>query len=1090
MHAVAPGGIVATMEARTDVPRSGWLAWGRQEPLPLEMRAARMELARRAETLILVRNGFATAGFTWLLWDVLPRASLLAWLMCAMALFAGRIVSARRVVRSGQGLAGFVEREERSNAVKEVSAGALWIGLAFLCVIHAPQRLEFPYMLFILLTSQIYLGVPFERASAAELILAVAATLVPLAVLVVDPRAPPHGELFAIAVTYALTISAVSCVLQVRASRALSKRLQGLDALAELSRQSEVLKADARAKTSFIASFAHDLRQPLQAAILLSESLAARLSRTDAAAIAEATARCARSMADSITSVLEISRFDAGTLRPKPRPVSVQAILEAVLRQHAAQAGREGTRLEALRTAAVVHTDPELLSRVLDRFVQNALVFARGRRILIGCRRRGTGLRIHVVDNGPGIAREFHATVFNEFCHATAPGLPKAEGPGLGLAVARRIAMALGARVGMASVPGRGSNFHVEVPGEETCCGRAHARVGGLPRRAQLETVDAGFLMNNFGAAIGIFGTLIIAWLAARVLEPAALYLWLAYALATYTMRLVVGALYWRFSRTRYLPSALHYGQNALVYMILVVNNSLAVLGVYLALGPDEGLALCYLIFFFGFIRNGHPRWFVTQMLNSESVYRKPERYLVPLVLHAAIPLLLVVLVRPQAQYAIAALLAVTYVVVTVMIEPGIRAKIAGTLAARQRKLALMNSPGALRGGVETARRELDLQRAILNCANVARRRFVAAASHDFRQPAQAMAMNHAALQARVTDARARELLDKLDACVAAIGRQFDALAETAVEPERLPAQRMRDVCAEDVLARVRAQFVPQAQAMQARLSIRPCRRSVRTDPQLLERILANLVSNALRYGAGRGVVVGCRRRKDHVVFQVIDRGPGIDAARIPEIFREFHQLDPAAGTQGVGLGLAIVERTAQRLRHRLTIASALGGGGTIFSLEVPNGAPITAGAGAPAPGHMSAFAFRRALAIDDDPMGLDALARVLEDWGLVVLRATSAEGAQRAVAEAGVAPDIIVADHNLRGERTGIDAIRALRESNGPIPALLLSGGLPEEAHRQAEDLGCPVLPKPVSSRELNDAIRRLLETARNALQEGAEAA
>jgi CheY-like chemotaxis protein len=244
-----------------------------------------------------------------------------------------------------------------------------------------------------------------------------------------------------------------------------------------------------------------------------------------------------------------------------------------------------------------------------------------------------------------------------------------------------------------------------------------------------------------------------------------------------------------------------------------------------------------------------------------------------------------------------------------------------------------------------------------------------------------------------------------------------------------------------------------------------------------LERILGNFVSNAIRYTRRGGIVVLCRRRGEALRIEVLDSGPGIPADRLESIFSEFVRLEPARDEekQGLGLGLAIVERLARLLGHPIEVHSIVGRGSR-FSITVPVASASEiepAASNRAAPPHQPADG-RLIILVDDDRSVREGMGGLLSSWGYQVIEAPSAEEALAVLGHGQDIPALVICDYELADGKTGIDCIFALRSSCGrSIPAFLISGGSGVEG-RQA---GIEVLQKPLTPAALRNALQRHLK-------------
>jgi len=233
--------------------------------------------------------------------------------------------------------------------------------------------------------------------------------------------------------------------------------------LESLTAQKDALDEANRAKTQFLAAASHDLRQPMQAITLLVESLQERAREPQTQAIVESIRASVSTMARLLNAILDISRFDAGTVRPERSHFALAPVLERVRHIHAQAAADKGLAIRIARTRAVVETDPVLLYRILGNLVANAVRYTERGGVLIGCRPRTHDVVIEVWDTGPGIAEGKQREIFREFVQLGNPHRDREQGLGLGLAIVERTARLLGHRVALRSRPGRGSVFSLTV---------------------------------------------------------------------------------------------------------------------------------------------------------------------------------------------------------------------------------------------------------------------------------------------------------------------------------------------------------------------------------------------------------------------------------------------------------------------------------------------------------------------------------------------------------------------------------------------------------------------------------------------------
>jgi CheY-like chemotaxis protein/two-component sensor histidine kinase len=348
------------------------------------------------------------------------------------------------------------------------------------------------------------------------------------------------------------------------------------------------------------------------------------------------------------------------------------------------------------------------------------------------------------------------------------------------------------------------------------------------------------------------------------------------------------------------------------------------------------------------------------------------------------------------------------------------------------------------------------------------------------------MGLFAAALSERVHDAHVRNLVGSINASVEALERLFSALMDISKLDAGAVSPRRAQFPLATLFERIARDFTPVAAAKGLRLAVVPTRLWVDSDPVLLERILANLVSNAVRYTARGGGVMGVRRRGACVSIEVWDSGVGIPAAERDRVFEEFYQIDTSSrsGSEGMGLGLAIIRRLAALLAHPVRIDSEPGRGSR-FSVEVPRAIPalsMVAGASLP-PGHAPALVGAKVAVIDDETIVVEAMRALFAAWGAEVFGATSAPEMLSALADAGTCPDLLIADYRLTRNELGTDAIAGLRSELGPsLPALLISGDSSTATLSALRSSGLEFLLKPVLPEELKRVSARLLAVAREA--------
>jgi signal transduction histidine kinase/CheY-like chemotaxis protein len=359
--------------------------------------------------------------------------------------------------------------------------------------------------------------------------------------------------------------------------------------------------------------------------------------------------------------------------------------------------------------------------------------------------------------------------------------------------------------------------------------------------------------------------------------------------------------------------------------------------------------------------------------------------------------------------------------------------------------------------------------------ANQAKTRFLAAASHDLRQPMHALALTVGELRETARSPELAALARRIDRSVDALEDLLDALLDIskldagAVQPER------RAFPLQPLLERLADEFAPAAEAKGLRFRVARTSLWTESDPTLLGRCLLNLVANAVRYTRAGGIAVGCRRRGGEAEIVVADSGIGIAAADRARIFEEFFQAGSPQRdrAQGLGLGLAIVERIARLLGHAVTVKSQPGRG-SAFGVRVPVVPPRPEAPGPAAVGTAIELAGLRVLVVDDEPDVRASLGGLLERWGCSV--ETAASGAE-AITAGRAAPDFALCDLRLGADESGFDVLDQLKARWGPrLHGIIVTADATPEGIAEAQARGYPLLHKPVRPAKLRALVEQLV--------------
>lgn len=368
--------------------------------------------------------------------------------------------------------------------------------------------------------------------------------------------------------------------------------------------------------------------------------------------------------------------------------------------------------------------------------------------------------------------------------------------------------------------------------------------------------------------------------------------------------------------------------------------------------------------------------------------------------------------------------------------------------------------------------------------SSASKSRFLAAASHDLRQPMQALAMFVEVLAGRDHDPGSREIIEKIHASSKALEVLLNSLLDISKLEADLVVPAFRRFIVSDLTSRLAEEIRPMAERKGIELVHIPSSLRIRSDPGLLDRILRNFLTNAVAYTDKGRILFGCRRRGRELRIEVWDTGSGIPESQKELIFEEFYKIQDqdVNRREGLGLGLAIVERLAKLLDIRIELDSKVGKG-AVFGVRVPiietkqkDRVTPAADVEALSPGAL-------VVGIDDDPQVRDALNLLLESWGFEAVTAASEQEAVNQLYHAQRSPDLVIADYQLQQGGTGSHAINAIRRRWGPeIPGLLLTGATDPEGLAKASASGFPVVQKPILPENLKTVVAEQMEPSAKA--------
>ena len=568
-----------------------------------------------------------------------------------------------------------------------------------------------------------------------------------------------------------------------------------------------------------------------------------------------------------------------------------------------------------------------------------------------------------------------------------------------------------------------------------------------------LESIQIQTLINNSPAFIlaSVFSAIMLVVVYWKQHDHGQLLGWL---IAILLVNAVRNFLVWRFHRQR-----LHEENTLLWWRWFSVPSLLSVsiwgLGAYVFYIPDSGSYQA-----FGII--------VPLALAAGSlVFLSIVRWLfVSSFLLITLPLLLRVFLQGDFVHLIIGLMILVYIAIFVIFGYRMNRMLIESLRLRFENLELVQ--------------RLTEEKESAEMANVAKSKFLAAASHDLRQPLHALSLLSSALCDRIRYPEVKHIVDKIMLAVSALENLFNALLDISKLDSGVLKPNLASFQLREIFDKIENDYRPEADRKGLEFVVDSCSEVVvYSDDILLERVIRNFVSNALRYTDRGRVRLSCQPGNGGVVIAVQDTGIGIQGDKLQAIFDEYVQIgNPERDREkGLGLGLAIVARISQLLDHRIQVDSVPGQGST-FSVEVPLGRKQDI----PRPEMeiMRTPALEledlRVLIIDDERSNLDALEALLRGWKCEVIAAESGEEACERIREQGSAPDCILTDYRLRDNKTGLDAIRAVTEIVGhPVPAVLITGDVAiKKLHEEGAD-AYRLMHKPVQPARLRALLKHI---------------
>ena len=364
--------------------------------------------------------------------------------------------------------------------------------------------------------------------------------------------------------------------------------------------------------------------------------------------------------------------------------------------------------------------------------------------------------------------------------------------------------------------------------------------------------------------------------------------------------------------------------------------------------------------------------------------------------------------------------------------------------------------------------------------ANKAKSLFLASASHDLRQPLNAMQMYIAALQSKVKDKEILRIIEDINSVSISTARLLNALLDVSELEVGAIKPRFESFSVNNMLISIFQSFLPLAKDKGLNFRVVPSSLYVRSDPALLERILGNFMSNAIRYTNKGSVLIGCRKRGDKVVIEVWDTGCGISDDQMSLIYEDFYQIENKERDRGkgLGLGLALAKRLSESLEHKIVSKSTFGSG-SCFSVLVNIGEKTVDENQDESFMNIMNLSGANILLVEDDMDVLKATKQLLESWGCKVKTARNKDEVMNLIKENPYDnPDIILADNRLPGDASGIDISYLIQEKlQASIPCVIMTGDVERNHVQSIIDQGFPVLLKPIQPAKFRAMLSHLIQ-------------
>ncbi|MFN4025422.1 MAG: chemotaxis protein CheB [Hyphomonas sp.] len=372
--------------------------------------------------------------------------------------------------------------------------------------------------------------------------------------------------------------------------------------------------------------------------------------------------------------------------------------------------------------------------------------------------------------------------------------------------------------------------------------------------------------------------------------------------------------------------------------------------------------------------------------------------------------------------------------------------------------------------------------------ASIVKTRFLASASHDLRQPLQTLTLIHGLLAREGIKPEAKHLIDRMEQAVGAMSGMLNTMLDINQIEEGIISFEIENIAISELLSNLYAEYKYHAQAKSLELRLAPSSAVIRTDRRLLEQMIRNLLTNAIRYTDSGRVLIGCRKRKDFLRIEIWDTGIGISEEELPNVFGEYHKIvhRGRSASEGLGLGLSIVQRLADMLGHRIHARSSPGRG-SMFSIEVSLARAATSLTGKESALHAgrsedSASPQKASILIaEDDPDLRQLLEILLQQDGHEVVAAPDVASAVQAAEQGERAPELLIADYNLPDGRSGLDLARQLKQGSAPdMQVIILTGDISTATESMIATEGFRRLRKPVHPEDLEAEIQQAIQRSR----------